>query len=144
MEEKVKVYRSKVDIWLLVVLFVSLFSAPAVMLFQGQFEWGAVIIMGIVWVFVLWMLYDTKYIIKGEVLIIKCCFLRETYPIKTIKKIARTRSLLSAPAASLDRIQISGKRDAIISPVRRAEFLKDLLNVNPAIRLDGALRGEIS
>lgn len=60
--------------------------------------------------------------------------------IMNISKIKRSRSLLSAPACSLNRIQINYigrfqlKCRLLISPTNQEEFIAELLKINPDIQ----------
>ncbi len=76
--------------------------------------------------------------IDGENLIVKNGFLKpQVIDIKTIKEISETNNPISAPATSLDRIEIKyGKnRSIIISPKKKEEFIDDLIKINPAIAI---------
>lgn len=86
--------------------------------------------------FILYLAHRTKYTISNGKLDIKCGFLyHRNLEISRIKSIAKTSSLLSAPAASLDRIEIKYDQRGIvvISPIDKEAFAKDLLTVNPSI-----------
>lgn len=56
--------------------------------------------------------------------------------INSIRKIEKSRSILSAPAASMNRIEIHyNKFDSIlISPKDQQEFINDLCQINPNIK----------
>jgi hypothetical protein len=58
-------------------------------------------------------------------------------PIEQIHTIEKTNSILSAPASSLDRIEVKyNKYDSVvISPKNRAEFIQELLKINPNITI---------
>ena len=65
---------------------------------------------------------------------IKCGFFRyNSINIMDIKKVSKSRSIISSPAASFDRIEISyGKFDElIISPRHKLKFVDDLQKINP-------------
>ena len=55
--------------------------------------------------------------------------------IKKITRIEKSRSLLSAPAASIDRIRIyyNNSDEVIISPKNKELFLETLKGINPEI-----------
>ena len=85
-----------------------------------------------------WMLRTTRYIIRDNVLVIKSCFLSYgTWRIADIESIRPTHNPLSAPAASLDRLEIRfiGRRSVLVSPRRQEEFINHLLALNPNIKL---------
>ena len=67
----------------------------------------------------------------------KCGFFSyKPIPISKIKELVDTRTLVSAPAPSLDRIEIKyGKSDKmILSPEDKDAFVKDLRRINPKIK----------
>ena len=84
------------------------------------------------------MFITTNYTIDGNSLIIKCGFLlNKTIDIKGIKKITETNNPLSAPAISLDRLEISyGTYDSIlISPKQKKEFIETIVSLNPQVEI---------
>ena len=95
---------------------------------------GLVVFYGLI----LQLFYSTKYVIQGNQLKVFSGFIRfKPIDIKAIKKIEKTSSIISAPAASLDRIEVSyGRFDSlIISPKDKAGFAQALLEINPDITI---------
>ena len=93
---------------------------------------GLVVFYGLI----LHMLYNTKYVIQGNQLKVFSGFIRfKPIDIQAIKKIKKTSNIISAPAASLDRIEVSyGRFDSlIISPRDKTGFAQALLEINPDI-----------
>ncbi len=90
-------------------------------------------------VFIIYIFLSIQYIIIDKTLKIKYGFLYiKALDIDTIKSITKTNSIISAPAASLDRIELlyvnNGKFDSIIiSPKDKVDFAKELLKINPNI-----------
>ncbi|MGI4993654.1 PH domain-containing protein [Halobacteriovorax sp. GFR7] len=77
------------------------------------------------------------YEIKDDELIISNLFLKSHIPISSIKKITKTRTFMSAPALSLDRIKIEcHKISYVISPVNRAQFISQLQKINSQIKIN--------
>lgn len=127
-----KVYKSKVD-WWLNVLILGVFGYPLV---DGIIEKQYVIsfvFFGILSI-LMWFIHSIKYKIDTEIL--KTWIYK--IEIKTIKRIYKTNIPLSSPAASLDRIAIVyNKYDEIyISPKNREDFIKELLKINSDIIVD--------
>jgi hypothetical protein len=62
---------------------------------------------------------------------------RKTVPIPGIRKISETHNPLSAPATSLDRLEIVfGRNDSIlISPKQKLEFIKHIQSINPGVEV---------
>ncbi|MBA4153909.1 PH domain-containing protein [Flavobacterium sp.] len=127
-----KVYKSKVD-WWLIALIVGIFGYPVI---DGILEKQYIVslVFFIIISVLMWLIHSIKYKIVGEVLILWIYKIE----IKTIKRIYKTTIPLSSPAASLDRIAIVyNKYDEIyISPKNREDFIKELLKINSDIIVD--------
>ena len=79
---------------------------------------------------------NTFYVIEGQKLHIKCgLFFSETIEIASIKRITPSRLMMSAPAVSLDRLEILyNKFDSVlISPKDKEGFVNQLKKTNPTI-----------
>lgn len=126
-----KIYKSKVDWWLIVVILI-VFGYPIVEgILSKKYVLSAVFLVLLVLFY--FLAKSIQYKIDGENLIIW----RTKISIQSIHKVYRTRMPLSSPALSLDRIAIVyNKYDEIfISLKEREEFIKELLKVNPAIEV---------
>ena len=81
--------------------------------------------------------FSTEYIIaETGILKVKCGFLYDKhFDIHKIKSVANTSNMISSPAPSLDRIELTyGKFDIIvISPKDKFGFARELTKVNPKI-----------
>jgi hypothetical protein len=126
-----KIYKSKVD-WWLVVLILAVFGFPIVQGIQTkEYMLSAVFItiLAFFWI----MAITLKYKIDGEMLSIW----RTKIDIKTIRKVYATRNPLSSPALSINRIAIVYNKydEVLISPKDRADFIDELLKVNPNIEV---------
>ena len=65
--------------------------------------------------------------ITEEKVIVHFGFFKESMELKEIREIYKTRNPISSTAASLDRIEIVGRRQSIICAVReREEFIQEL------------------
>lgn len=91
------------------------------------------------------ILKSVYYRIDGNLLVVYQFFVPTAFPIDKIKEIKKTKSVLSAPAASLtdriaitftDRSVLKSTMPLVISPVRRDEFVKQLLQANPNIQVE--------
>jgi len=132
------VFRSKIDLWLIILLLAVVLSITLHLFWK--FDWINLIIDIPVILLFYDMLRNTKYVIDGNKLIIKGGFLLcSTYEISSIRSIVPTRTLLSAPAMSLDRMKIDlkGGDSVVISPLKKHEFIAELLKVNPQIEVTG-------
>lgn len=132
-------YYSKVSFPLLGFIFVVIFG-PLIQvgIKQGVDQSFVFLLLGLVVFYglILHMLYNTKYVIQGNQLKVFSGFIRfKPIDIQAIKKIEKTSNIISAPAASLDRIEVTyGRFDSlIISPRDKAGFAQALLEINPDI-----------
>jgi len=133
-------FPSKRDGWLGLLIggLIFLAAVPA-FLKPGK---GQFIIMTAVLLFVGWIWFGTGYEISEDELRVRCGPFRQRIPLQQIKAIKRTRSPLSAPACSLDRMEItygSSKR-VMISPADKEGFIRMLTGRSPQIHLDEDLR----
>ncbi len=133
-------FPSKRDFWLgLLIWGLMLLGAIPALLKPGK---GQFIIMIAVLLFVGWIWFGTGYEISDEEVKIRCGPFRQTIPLREIKEIKKTRSALSSPACSLDRLEIKygmSKR-VMISPADKEGFVQLLREKAPQIKLDEELR----
>jgi hypothetical protein len=90
--------------------------------------------------FGLWVLYSTRYVFDGPLLRISSGPFRFRVPLAEIDFVAPTRSPLSSPACSLDRLELrwrSGARPILISPEERPAFLRELQRRCPHLSFVG-------
>ena len=130
-----KIYKSKIDWWLGLVLVYPIFRS-VVSIIAG--EWIGYLGILLCFLFIVFISKSTRYIIAENQLIVKCMFIvNDIIEISKIRKIEKTNSILSSPALSLDRIAIKfNKYDEVyISPKDRQDFLNDLLQINPTIEV---------
>ncbi len=88
---------------------------------------------------VLYLIYGIRYEITDNYMLkVRAgVFYNINVPIEHIHTIEKTNSILSAPASSLDRIEIKyNKYDSVvISPKHREIFIQELLKINPDIEV---------
>lgn len=76
---------------------------------------------------VTWVLLSTRYTITTDHLAIRCAFVTFRIPLQSITKVRPTRTVLSAPALSLDRLEVTHDAGiAVISPAHAERFLAEL------------------
>ncbi|MGM9800683.1 MAG: PH domain-containing protein [Candidatus Limisoma sp.] len=130
-----EVYKSKIDYRLVGAMYLITLVPTVPALFLA-FSWTIVVLVLIMLAFASIMIFNTKYIVAQETLSIKCGFLPvEKYDIRQIASIRSTNTIISAPAASLDRIEIrltTGK-SVVISPADKQKFIEHLRKINPNI-----------
>jgi ABC-type multidrug transport system fused ATPase/permease subunit len=115
---------------ILAILIVPMVIAPATTL--------VIITNVLVMAFVFYIFRTTFYSIEGNVLTVKSGFLvNKKIDIPSIRQISETNSLLGAPAASLDRLEITfNTHDSIlISPKDKSGFINHILQVNPEVKI---------
>ena len=123
----VRVYKSKVDMWLVGILVLSLFAALSGVVIAGmedgfmRMAQAGFIMLGVMG-FVAWIFLDTAYTLDGRDLIIR------SGPFRWRIAVDEITSVESGPALSMDRLEVvygKGKRIAI-SPADKEKFLADL------------------
>lgn len=135
-----KKYSSKVSYVLLTFIFLIFFGPLIPNLVGVEFSGNlitSITFLSLTFVFVLYLFFGTTYTIDKEELIIKCGpFSYQPIEITKIKEISKTNNIISSPAPSFDRIEITyGVFDKIIiSPKDKMTFVNDLIKINPSIK----------
>jgi hypothetical protein len=146
-------YPSKKDAWLVLLLGSSavtmIAAAVAVWMQPGGWttRWLVSGLMALVAIFTVDLLLRTNYTLSDELLRIRCGVFRWRVPYDSIRFVKRSRTLLSGPALSLDRLVAScsdGLLPVIISPDDQQRFLKDLAERAPGLQRipEGLIRSE--
>jgi len=124
-----KVYKSKVDSWLMAIVVGILILPIALSLFFKEGFWITSLICGIALAFVVWLYLATCYKISEAGLKIHGGLFKIDIPLADIQSVKNSRNPLSSPAFSLDRLEITygkDKRRVLISPKRKRQFLSDI------------------
>ncbi len=140
-------YPTKVDGWLKFV------SAAYIVLSIGLPAWhlgsmisvgepfdSGVIVLPLAVLALMWMIaYPCEYAFEPKSLVVRSGLLRIRIPLLAITRVSPSRNPLSAPAWSLDRLDIRYGRTkrVLISPRRRAAFLADLERRAPHLMREG-------
>ena len=129
-------FKSKVDLWLAAVLWGSV----AICFFPVFLEDGLIIGLAIgspMAIFILLLWINTKYYIRDEHIVIKGVLKDTLIPIASISSLNLTRNPSSAPALSMDRIEIiyDNFDFVLISPLEKERFVEELLKINPKIKI---------
>jgi hypothetical protein len=129
-----KVYKSKIGtgiiIFIVIVLGLSVYPMIQERIWEGL--WPIVLVT----IFIVYVFSQISYGIEGGTLKVKCGLLmNKTYEISRITKITETNNPISAPAASLDRLEISlaNGKSVIVSPKEKSHFIEELKRWNPNI-----------
>jgi hypothetical protein len=134
MEKDKTVYHSKIGVSMILILLV-LIGGVAVLL-MAQKMWMGLIPLLLVSAYIAHLFLNTYYIIDGQKLRIRCgFFVNRTIDISSIRKITPTHLMMSAPAVSLDRLEIlyNGSDSVLISPKDKEGFVRHLKSIKPEI-----------
>jgi hypothetical protein len=136
-------FRSRVDWWLAVLLValpaIGLVAAIALQLSgDGGAFVGWLSLLGIVLLYV-GVVWPVAYELGADDLVIRFGLVRSRMPYGEIRGVAPTRSVLAAPALSMDRlaIDVGGRTGAVISPDDRDGFLDALASRAPHLAREG-------
>ena len=129
-----KRFPSKIDAWLVIVFVAALAiqTGAMVSVVRAGANTGAIVVMVLATLFVLLLvgsvLRFTYYTIAGNTLKVRSGPFSWTIPIDEIHTITPTKSPISSPALSLDRLRIhwGPKRRIMVSPADRDGFVKAL------------------
>ncbi|MGX5913241.1 PH domain-containing protein [Aliidiomarina sp. Khilg15.8] len=129
--DKNRVYRSKIDTWLLVaIIFVvasSLYACIEILRTETNML-SLLVIGGLGVILPVWLLAGTGYVLHSEQLVVHAGPFRWRVPLKDITSITPTRNPLASPALSLDRLRIEyghGKW-VMISPRDKEQLMRDI------------------
>lgn len=129
MAERLK-FVSKVDGWLAALMLVagsmSLMAIALVMQRGAAYGVTAALLIGIPAIALpVWVFLQTDYQLTDEELLVRSGPLRWRVPLRDIQTIKPSRSWLSSPALSLDRLRIDcGRgRSLLVSPQEKERFL---------------------
>ncbi|ADX68449.1 MULTISPECIES: PH domain-containing protein [Weeksella] len=134
-----KIYHSKLSpaiLFLIVLVFaISIFAAMNSHASVLSISFGVVLPIILIFVVLTTITYTVK---EGELQVRVAGFLYRRIPVRTIRKIEKTRTILSAPAASLDRIILYYNRwdEIVLSPKDKEQFIADLQEENPSIEVN--------
>lgn len=140
-------FPTKKDIWFCLMVWGLIFFMILIYVFGGEpVGWQLItyksipgyIIATLILTLLLWIWFGTGYKVEGEFLKVRYGPFKSKIKIKEIKNIRRTKSPFTAPALSVDRLEILySTYDVIsISPKSESELIHSLLVINPSIQLD--------
>ena len=140
------IFQSKRDFWIVALIWLGAamaifggfaqFSSDAPVWLRIPILVALVALAGLM----LWILYGTNYAFTEDLLLVVCGPFRYRVPLSEIESVRPSRNLLSSPACSLDRVLIEwrgGRRRILISPVAKQDFLQQLDERCPRLRLEG-------
>ena len=135
-------YHSKIDWWLPAVMGFILLLSMTMLLWIGM-DWYIVLIIALPLFGIVGLsISGISYVIKDDELGVHNKVKWMWYPIENINEVRKVKSILAAPAMSFTRVAIKFKRGTTktavpleISPKDRDKFIKDLLKINPDIKV---------
>ncbi|MCC8112889.1 MAG: PH domain-containing protein [Bacteroidales bacterium] len=137
-------YKSKIDWWIGAVLWVPALALVAIWVnaaisFSSQ-DLLILLLVSLPTIFSFWLVgsvfFNTYYVINGATLTVRCGVMMNTkIKIDEIASIMPTKTKLSSPALSTDRLEIRyGKYGkVVISPENKEAFIAQCKALNPAI-----------
>jgi len=136
-------FPSKIDLWLVVVLSASVGVPSLAMGYRALVVRDTrlvppVLVLAGVTAFLWWIYATTAYRITADMLLVRSGPVRIDVPLKSITALRASRTLLSAPALSLDRIEVSyDSKRVVISPRDRIAFVAAMKQRLPNVQLEG-------
>ncbi|MCA9735535.1 MAG: PH domain-containing protein [Deferribacteres bacterium] len=129
-----KVFKSKTDTWLFLVIFAVIVAscAAALQLLHKSVSLenllSALVVITIGAALPLWLFLSTRYVVTAKELLIQCGPLQWKIAIEHISVIRETRNPLGSPALSLDRLLIcyENGKEIMISPRDKNAFINAL------------------
>jgi len=144
--QSTKVYDSKRDQWIVVVIWIAvvilIITGISTVFLPLSLLWriGLLLLHVLAGLFGLWVLYSTRYVLSDDTLKAKSGPFSWKVQLEKIKEVVPSRSIISAPACSLDRLCVKYKGSffgLLISPIDKEEFLRDLTERCPQLALEG-------
>jgi len=137
MNEADTVYPSRVDWWMALILVAIPLTPVGIGVCLVAVSWvvglGCVVFGFLVGALVLRMTFPCRYILTDNALIVQCGWDEQRIPLRCVREVHSSRSIMSAPALSLRRVEIvfDGGR-MIVSPRDREGFIADIMSRLPA------------
>jgi hypothetical protein len=128
-------YKSKIG-WMLLLVILLLLLAPVYQMLKYAFSMGPIFLF-LPSLFIGYPFLTTYYEVGNGVLKVKSGFLlNRSIQIKSITKIEATKNPISAPATSLDRLEVFYNKyeSVIISPKEKRAFIAHLKQLNANIQ----------
>lgn len=119
---------------LVTIIILVLLPVYALMIYLSL--WIGLALLVVMTALIIDVFVNTRYTIEEETLWVQSgVFDKRQFDIKHITEIARTTSLESAPAASMNRIRLrfAKRQTLILSPRQQQAFIDHLLRINPHI-----------
>ena len=140
-------FKSKIDSWLIIFIAVALLAAPVLIVLNphaprnpstmGNGTLIAIVLLATALpvALITWIFTTTEYTVTETDLVVRSGPMSQKIALASIKKIVKTRSLWSAPALSLDRIEVQYGTfgTIVISPDDKTAFARAIRSRVPAV-----------
>ena len=128
-------YNSKIGLEISLPLIISMGGASICLGLNAQ--WLGVLVLSILTLLIYLLFKATYYIVDDNILRVRSSFIvNKKVDIQSITKVRETRNPISAPAASLDRLEVISTRGSVlISPKNKNAFIEDITSANPRIEI---------
>src|SRR5690606_38454155 len=136
-------FTSKVDAWLaaiLVVLLLSAIGVPVALFATGDPQaWVGLISTALILLLLGGLAWPVYYELEDETLLIRFGLVRSRLRYAEIRRVVPTRSMLSSPALSMDRLHVDAGSSLgpLISPRDKSGFLDALAAKAPQLVREG-------
>mgnify|MGYP005750795339 CR=1 FL=1 len=137
------IFYSKKDWWMTLIIFgtVAMSVAAVIPLFFETLNAGTIItflVIGLTVLLVLGIYFRTYYFVEEDIVRVVSGPFRWKVPISEITSIRATKSILSSPALSMDRLELKyGKyRYIIISPEDKNGFVGAIVKRNDKVQVN--------
>lgn len=140
-------FRSRIDAEFVVIGIGAPISLALVFIANGVLygaaRWWALLPLLVAMAVFVWLLNSTSYAFEGGTLLVRCGPCRWHIPLEQIFAVQDTDSVRSAPAMSMDRLEIRFADDErmLISPRDKAAFLAELHRQAPRLANQGRSSG---
>lgn len=138
------IHHSKKDTWLVSLIWVSVLVPLAIGILlllrrdgDKSLGWTLTTIGAVTGLVILLLTYPLRYEILPSELKVRCGLMRWRVPLASIQEVRPTKNPSSAPAWSLDRVQIDYLKDGetrslLISPQDKSAFMRELESARPS------------
>ena len=129
-------HSSKIGLEIVIPIIIVFISIIFILSYSGPY-WLSITLLPAM-IFIVYIFTNTDYTIDGSQLLVRSGILfQRTIDINTITQISETNNFLSAPATSLDRLEIKYNKynSVLVSPKNKTQFIHDLVAQNPNIKL---------
>jgi hypothetical protein len=128
-------FPSRIDAWLVALTAITLIAVAIPVLraaLDGSF--GIVTVLVVAAALVCWPFLTTGYEMTDDTLVVRCAMIRRRIPLASITALRPTRSPWSAPALSLDRLEVVHETGSVlVSPRDKAGFVRALRAAVPSL-----------